>query len=100
MNVMKSAVVGGATGAVLGGLAVVPLLSITVFLDVIRVSLAQSLAGRSDQTYTFNPEIVPHHLLLKAVLIGTVLGSLVAVVCAVVTNCFFSILGSGKKTSN
>jgi hypothetical protein len=97
MNVMKSAAVGAAAGAVLGGLAVIPYLSMAVFIDVFAKSLFNSLAGRSDEPYIFNENLVPEYIMLKSVCIGIVLGGVVGAVCAVARNCFFN---RDKKGSN
>ncbi len=97
MNVMKSAGAGAAAGAVLGGLAVIPYLSLTVVIDVFAKSLFISVFGRPDEPYIFNRDLVPEHLVLKSVCIGIVLGSLAGTVCAVAGNCFFN---RGKTGSN
>ena len=49
MNVMKSAGVGAAAGAVIGGLAVLPYLSLAVMIDVFSQSLFISVFGRPDE---------------------------------------------------
>jgi hypothetical protein len=100
MNVRKSAVIGAAAGAALGAMAVVPVLSVTVFFDVFKTCLAKSLTGRPDEPYIFNASLVPQNLVLKMVFLGAVLGSLVCIVCAVAANCFFSISNRGKANSN
>jgi hypothetical protein len=97
MNVMKSAAVGAVAGAVLGGLVVMPYLSMAVFIDVFAKSLFNSLAGRPDEPYIFNENLVPDYIMLKSVCIGIVLGGLAGAVCAVVRNCFFN---SDKTGSN
>jgi hypothetical protein len=98
MNVMKSVGVGAAAGAALGGIAVIPYLSLIVIADVFTKSLFHSLMGRSDQPYTFNENLVSEHLVLKSVCIGIVLGSLAGLVSAVVTNCFFYAYNRGKTS--
>ncbi len=95
MNVMKSAAVGAAVGAMLGGLAVIPYLGMTVFIDVFTKSLFNSLAGRPDERYIFNENLVPEYIMLKSVCVGIVLGGLAGAVCAVARNFF-----SGKTDSN
>ena len=98
MNVMKSAGVGAAAGAALGGIAVIPYLSLIVVTDVFTKSLFHSLMGRPDEPYTFNENLVSEHLVLKSVFIGTVLGSLAGLVSAVVINCFSYACNRGKTS--
>ena len=97
MNVMKSAGVGAAVGAVIGGLAVIPYLGVTVCIDVFAKSLFNSLAGRPNEPYIFNENLVPGYIMLKSVCIGIVLGGIAGAVCAVAGNCFFN---RGKPGSN
>ena len=93
---MKSTAVGAAAGAVIGGISVIPCLGLAVFTNVFAKSLSNSLAGRSNEPYTFNENIVPQGLGLKAVCIGLVLGGLVGLVSAVVTN----YIWPSKRDSN
>jgi cell division protein FtsX len=96
MHVMKSAVVGAASGAVIGGMSALSCLSLQVFFNVLAKRVVNSLAGQPSAPYVFNENTVPEYSILKAVGIGVVLGGLVGLVSAVVTNYFFP----PKKDSN
>ena len=96
MNVMKSAGVGAAGGAVLGGMAVIPYLALVVIVDAFTKTLFKTLIGRADDPYIFDQNLVPQYLVLKSVFVGTVVGSLAGVAFAAATNCFFYAYNRAK----
>ncbi|HEX2580225.1 MAG TPA: hypothetical protein VHK67_07485 [Rhabdochlamydiaceae bacterium] len=84
-------------GGVVGGIATVQSLTVMIFLDVIRTSLINSLAGRPDLPYIFNPDLPHNKLMMKVILIGAgILGGLAGGVCGVVLD----YLSPPKKESN
>lgn len=95
---MKSAGVGAAAGAVLGGLVVIPYLTLVVVVDAFTKTLFKSLIGRADDPYIFDENLVPQYLVLKTVFVGTVLGGITGVVCAAATNCFLYAWRGGKTS--
>jgi hypothetical protein len=84
MHVMKCTALGAASGAVIGGIGAVSCMSLTVFVNVVAKSLVNSLSGRP----LASCGSVSNVSVFNAVCIGIVLGGLIGLVTAVVTNYF------------
>ncbi len=84
MHVMKSTALGAASGAVIGGTCAISWMSLSVFASVFAKSLVNSLSGRFPASCSSVSDVS----VFNAVCIGIVLGGLVGLVTAVVTNYF------------
>ncbi|HEX2580226.1 MAG TPA: hypothetical protein VHK67_07490 [Rhabdochlamydiaceae bacterium] len=87
MNIYGCAAIGGVVGGIFGGIDGVRHLVTVIFLDVMRTNIF--FAGCPSKPYTVDPDLVPQGVLLRTVVIGAVIGTLVGTVCAVAYNRLF-----------
>ena len=89
-NRIKCAVVAGVVSALVTTVAMSQCLIVTIFLDVMRTTLINSLAGHPGQPYIFNPLLNHNRLLLCVGGVGAAtLGPLVGAVCGIASGYFF-----------